>query len=199
MEKKLLAIIIFGVIIMTFIAITGLMLHESSVDSDMTSPYIVTGIKIVSTAKGVTKEGTVLWNLNLVQENDIYVDIEKNITYEHNEKIKKLYINETEIDVNSRRLNTGGTIEYKHSNTEVGEYISNDETEIKQDGTLLKKAGITLEKIKKEISFDIILVTESNKKYKATVTQTVPVEGLVDAGIGTEEKNNVNDIVFKRI
>ena len=80
-----------------------------------------------------------------------------------------------------------------------GEYSTNEEEEIIHDGALLTKAGITLGEIKKTITFDIIIETESNKKYETTVIKEVPVGNLVEDGIGTEDNTNFNHIRFKRI
>ena len=95
--------------------------------------------------------------------------------------------------------NQGGVVLFRSANSNIGEYKSNEEEEIKHDGTLLTKTGVTLEKVQYSQSFDIIIQTGSGISYKATITVDFPIGNLIEEGKSTTEKTNLEDIVFKRI
>ena len=66
--------------------------------------------------------------------------------------------------------NQGGTIVVRFSNTEVGKYISNDDEEIKHDGTMLTKTQATTENIKFLVNFDFVINLKNNSQITITVT-----------------------------
>ena len=80
---------------------------------------------------------------------------------------------------NLQIANQGGLIILRYINNNIGNYTSNEDIEIRHDGTLLKKAGITNEEIKFKISFDISIELKSEKKYKANVMLEMPKENLI--------------------
>lgn len=93
----------------------------------------------------------------------------------------------------------GGVIGFRVSNEDIENYKSNDETEIKYDGTLLAKTGTVYEDIKFKISFDLIIETKSNLKFKGNIELEMPLEELLSTGRGTIEITDLENIVFKRI
>ena len=90
----------------------------------------------------------------------------------------------------------GGTIKVRIANTKVGEYVSNEAEEIKYDGTLIAKTDSTVEDLKADIKFDIVLVTDKIT-YRATITTEIPVENIVESGV-SQKNIDVKNIVFKR-
>ena len=94
--------------------------------------------------------------------------------------------------------NQGGTIGVRFILTNLGEYKSNEET-IKYDGTLLKNIDVSLEQIKAEVSFDIIIELESGIMYKAEVTMELPADDIINNGIIIIEDTELEEIIFKRI
>lgn len=101
---------------------------------------------------------------------------------------------------NSKTLeigNQGGTTVIRLSNTNIGEYISNDDNEIKHDGSLLSKVGLTQEQVSFEVTFDFVINLE-NTSYKSTITLQLPSEGnLIENG--TCSKEITDGFIFKRI
>ena len=93
--------------------------------------------------------------------------------------------------------NQGGIIAFRYSNDKIGEYISNDE-EINHS-QLLKKANIDIEDLKAKIAFDLIIKTEEQKEYKATLNFDMPIDEILDKGTTSKEITDLEDIVFKRI
>ena len=61
--------------------------------------------------------------------------------------------------------NQGGSAVIRFANTNVGSFVSNDDTEVQHNGTLLTKIGTTEEETKFQVNFDFII--QANKiKYK---------------------------------
>lgn len=101
---------------------------------------------------------------------------------------------------NSKTLeigNQGGTAVLRFSNMGIGDYISNEEEEIKHDGTLLTKAKVALEDIKFEVNFDFIIHVK-NKSYISNISLTLPCgSNLLEEG--TCSKEITEGFVFKRV
>ena len=96
--------------------------------------------------------------------------------------------------------NIGGMCGFRISNENLGEFISNEENEeVSYDGKLLEKIGVTEERIKLQISFDIIIETENGVKYKGNIVIDMPGDNLIQDGKSTIEINNFENVVFKRI
>lgn len=93
--------------------------------------------------------------------------------------------------------NQGGTIVIRFSNTEVGKYISNDDEEIKHDGTMLTKTQATTENIKFLVNFDLVINLKNNS-YKTNISLELPCNGnLLEEGTCSQEIQD--KFVFKRV
>ena len=90
----------------------------------------------------------------------------------------------------------GGTIKVRIANTKVGEYVSNEAEEIKYDGTLIAKTDSTVDDLKADIKFDIVLVTDKIT-YRATIETEIPVGNIVESGV-SQKNIEIKNIVFKR-
>ena len=95
--------------------------------------------------------------------------------------------------------NQGGLIGFSIAINNLGTYINNDDSEIIHNGTLLSKLNLGFEDISMKISFDMIIETTSNNKFKATFTFDLPNENIIETGISVLDKDNLDKIVFKRI
>lgn len=126
-------------------------------------------------------------------ENGIFNNIE-----EYKIENELIYTGDEASDLENLKIaNQGGLILFRCVNEDLGTYISNDDIEIRHDGTLLGKIGITNEEIKFSLSFDISIELKSEKKYKASITLELPYSNLIEEGT-TNYKINKEDIVFKR-
>ncbi len=241
-KKKIIHICIVTTIIVVLIAIIGLIILKYEVEGEKNMPFNLSKIVVVSTAEGMQNADTEnKWNFNIVQNNDIYITIEKNDNYKKSEKIEKIifenfsqiqspikgtfkkympnstqgrtfinteeflledsleYRGNTKTDLKNLEIsNIGGTICIRYSNEEIGNYISNEEEQIKHDGTLISKTGTTLEEIKGKIAFDLIIKLE-NKSYKANIVLELPCGDIIQQGTTNIEKIDMQDIIFKRI
>lgn len=109
-----------------------------------------------------------------------------------------IYIVDKNKDTKNKKITTeGGIVAISFCIPNIANYQGTDE-KISYDGTLLKKAGITLEEIKANIKFDLILETESGKKYKAEINLEVPAEDITETGIAIKEDTQLENVVFKR-
>ena len=91
----------------------------------------------------------------------------------------------------------GGDAVFRVANTEVGEYVSNDDAEIAHNGTLITKTPVTIDDLKISISFDIVIDTNINK-YRATVNLDLPCGDILTEGTSQLDKKDCTDIIFKR-
>lgn len=95
--------------------------------------------------------------------------------------------------------NNGGVLGFRLALEDLGTYISNEETEIIYDGRLLSNLGVSLEEIKLTLSFDIIIETNSNIKYKGTLSMDMPTDEIIEKGSSNIEIKDFSNVVFKRI
>ena len=229
--------IIIVAIAITVIAITML---KYNVEGEKDMPYILKQMVIISTANGInTPTDENKWNINIYQNNDIYLEISRNTEYKSNETLKSVkiediqitptekytpkiyipdidsaetfeYVQENEIseeinyaidatqNIKERKITTeGGILALSVCIPKLGTYQGNDE-KMTYDGTLLKRIGINKEDITTNLKFDLIIETESSKKYKAQISLTLPQEDITQTGIQKIENAELNNIVFKR-
>lgn len=127
-------------------------------------------------------------------------DTEQMFNYTENNIIQDelTYTVDKDKDTKNKKITTeGGIIAISFCTPNIANYQGNDD-KISYDGTLLKKAGITLEEIQANIKFDLILETESGKKYKAEINLDIPQEDITETGIAIKEDTQLENIVFKR-
>lgn len=118
---------------------------------------------------------------------------------EENIAVDKIdYIIDSAKNTKERKLTTeGGILALSVCYPQIGTYKSNEE-KITYDGTLLNKIGITNEDIKSTIKFNLVIETETNKKYKAEISLELPQEDITQTGISKTENYNLSNIIFKR-
>lgn len=114
----------------------------------------------------------------------IYRPTNENNIFNNKEEYKienqLIYIGSDTSDIENMKIaNQGGLIPLRYVNTNIGEYISNEDIEIRHDGTLLQKVGTTNEEIKFNISFDISIELRKEKKYKAKIELEMPIGNLI--------------------
>lgn len=94
--------------------------------------------------------------------------------------------------------NQGGIILLRSVNENVCE-VRNDEESIIHDGTLLAKGNANIEELNYKLSFDIIIETNKNIKYKGTININLPTGNVHTEGKSQLEKTDFRDIIFKRM
>ena len=94
--------------------------------------------------------------------------------------------------------NQGGTIGFSTASDNLGEYIFSENEKLPSDGKLLAKASVEDKDMKFNISFDLIIETESNHKFKANVVLDLPTGNILENGVGTVEDTELKNVIFKR-
>lgn len=232
-------IMFFVLAIIAIIVISIIVKYQ--VEGERNIPFQVSKIMVISNASGTQKTETEhKWDLDLLQNNDIYIDIIKNKNYAKEEIIDKIifdnfeieeepqkgkvviyspssmengvYHNEEQYEVNDKIeytgieessdiknlqiSNQGGLLLLRYANTELGTYTSDEDSEIRHDGTLLQKIGINNDELKFKVSFDLSIELKSGKKYKSNVELELPIGNITTDG--TTSSENTNKLVFKR-
>lgn len=124
-------------------------------------------------------------------ENTIFKNKEENIV----ESIQ--YTGAVESNIKNMQIsNQGGIIVFRCSNNNIAEYKSNEE-EINHN-QLLKKAGITQEKLNMKVTFDLTITMEEGKKYKTTIDLEMPQGNIIEEGITVAEITDLSNVIFKR-
>lgn len=95
--------------------------------------------------------------------------------------------------------NQGGVLGFRFAVTNIGSYVSNENTEIIYDGRLLTNLGITEEEVKFDVSFDITIETDDNITYRGRTSLDMPVSGFIEQGSASLEITDFSDVIFKRI
>ena len=109
------------------------------------------------------------------------------------------YVGGLKTDIKTLNIgNQGGQIVIRFTNNDLGSYISNEDEEIKHDGTMLGKIEINNEDIKFEVSFDVI-ISVKNKSYKASMNFELPLGNIIENGTENIEVTNMDKYVFKRM
>lgn len=95
--------------------------------------------------------------------------------------------------------NKGGVMAFRTTLENLGNYTSNEDTEIVYDGSLLQKIGVSLEDIKFSMEMDITIQTSENVSFKGTVKLDFPVGDIVANGSSNIEITDFSNIIFKRV
>lgn len=129
-NKKIFHIIMIIVIIFVVLSVAGIMVLKYHVEGEANMPFHITKILIVESAEGISNEGaTEKWNLNVNQNNDIFIYLEKNSNYGKTETIKDVQINEFNIN----KLNQiGETKLYKPVTNDKEMFVNSVENEISE-------------------------------------------------------------------
>ena len=98
LNKKIFHVIMVVVIVFVILCIAGILVLRYQVEGETNMPFKITKISVVESVEGNAVEGaTEKWNLNVNQNNDIYVYIEKNSNYGRTEIIQEVEINNINI------------------------------------------------------------------------------------------------------
>lgn len=126
---------------------------------------------------------------------------EENLIFQYNDDdiIQSLeYTGDVESDLKNLKIsNQGGIIAFRCSNNNVAKYQS-DEEEINHS-ELLKKASVTEEDLKVNLTFQLTITLESGKEYQAEIRTELPTGNVIEEGSSSTEMTDLEDVVFKRI
>lgn len=93
LKKKIFHICMIILIIISIFFVVGMFILEYQVKGETNLPFELSKISIISTVDAESVEGALeRWNLNVNQNNDIYIYIEKNDNYRKTETIKEVSV-----------------------------------------------------------------------------------------------------------
>lgn len=99
LNNKIFHVIMIVVIVFVILCIAGILVLRYQVEGESNMPFEITKISIVESVEGNAIEGaTEKWNLNVNQNNDIYIYIEKNSSYGKTEIIEEVEVNNININ-----------------------------------------------------------------------------------------------------
>ena len=164
---------------------------DSNTDDDN---LLIKSVKIdnINVTKAPQK-GTVKAYMPNSEGNRLYAIEDKFIVDEKLEYKGASQSSYTNLEIGSK----GGTTWISFNNMGIGNYTSDEDTQIVHDGTWLKKLNISKEEVEFSVSFDYTIETTKNK-YKANITLDFPTGDIANNGSGYLEKTDMEDIVFKR-
>ena len=109
------------------------------------------------------------------------------------------YKGEKETNLDELKIsNQGSIILLRSVNQNVCGVRSNDE-EIIHDGTLLAKGNANSEDLNYKLSFDVVIETSRDIKYKGTISIELPTGDVQTQGKTQLEKTDFSDVIFKRM
>ena len=109
------------------------------------------------------------------------------------------YKGEKETNLDELKIsNQGSIILLRSVNQNVCEVRSNDE-EIIHDGTLLAKGNANSEDLNYKLSFDVVIETSRDIKYKGNISIELPTGDVQTQGKTQLEKTDFSDVIFKRM
>jgi len=122
----------YATIIVLIIAVIALIMLKYEVEGEKNMPFKLSNIIVISSAEGhqETENKEFRWNAEIYQNNDIYLNIEKNKNYRETEVIKSIVIENIEID---KKPLIGELKFYRVSNEKSNLFTYKDEYEIKDN------------------------------------------------------------------
>lgn len=239
-KSKIIKKYIFISFLVLAIIISILLIVKYNVEGEKNLPFKIEKVIIKSSLDTQNNDSENIWDMSIMQNNDIYIYFKKNDEIE--EVVQKIKIDNLQVskqkDIGTTKLflpttndiktnfknstedyfnkgieyttnnldnmekqeisRNGGMLAFRISNQGLADFISNEETEVQYNGTLLEKAGITEQDIKITVSMDITIEMSQKEKYKGTLTLQLPVENFEEKSIINKEITDLTDVIFKR-
>lgn len=130
--KKIIKIFIITFITILIATIIALLILKYQVEGENNMPFELSKIMVISTAEGINvsneEETQTKWDLNIVQNNDVYLEISKNKNYEEIEIIDEVIIDNFKIEAAPK---IGNIKIYKPATEEELTYKNSEDNEIK--------------------------------------------------------------------
>ena len=119
----------YAVIIILIVAVIALLILKYEVEGEKNMPFKLSSIIIVSNAEGYQDEEKkeYRWDAEIFQNNDIYLNIEKNKNYKKEEAIKNIIIDNIQID---KKPGVGAVEIYRPSSDSMQTYSYEEEYKI---------------------------------------------------------------------
>ena len=97
--KRFIKPVLMILLLVFIIAIVCLLILKYEVEGEISMPFYLSRIIVISSAEGIQKENTQnIWDLELLQNNDIYIEINKNEDEEKQELIENIVLDNFQIN-----------------------------------------------------------------------------------------------------
>ncbi len=154
------------VILVLIIAIIGLLILKYDVEGEKDMPFKLSSIIVISSAEGYQKEENpdYKWDVEIYQNNDIYLNIEKNKNYNETELIKSIKIKNIKIN----KTPEIGTFKFYRTSGEENVFTYKEEYEIKDKLEYIGDLNTDLVNLKISNQGGTIIlraVNQTGKKY----------------------------------
>lgn len=131
--KKIINTFIVIFITILIVTVVVLLIMKYHVEGENNMPFELSKIMVISTAEGQdvsNEQAQTKWNLNIIQNNDVYLEIAKNKNYKETEIIDEIIIDNFKIEEAPKK----GTIKiYKPTTEETVTYRNIEENEINEN------------------------------------------------------------------
>lgn len=177
-------------IIVLIIAVIALLILKYDVEGEKNMPFKLSSIIVISSAEGYqeTENSDYKWDIEVYQNNDIYLNIEKNKNYKETELIKSIQIENIKIN----KSPTVGTFKFYRTSSEAASAFSyKEQYEIKDKIEYLGDLNTDLNNLKISNQGGTIIlraVNHTGRKYTSN-EKTLEHNGklIEKAGIAYEE------------
>lgn len=191
-DKIIKPAIFTGILILIF-CVVGTLILKYDREGEMNMPFNLSKIIIISSAEGIDKQDENVWNFELIQNNDIYIEISKNEKYKDTDAILEITLDNFSIKekpvkgeiVMYRPVQDTGKIYNYSKETEITDnitYIGSQQTDMKnleisnQGGRMLfrisvKDLGNFISNEQKEIVHDGTILKNANVKTEEIKTK----------------------------
>lgn len=179
-------VIILIITVLILIAVRVIMQYEEKGETNI--PFNIAKINIISSSIGENVEGEsqTTWNINISQNNDIYVYIEKNQSYPKEEVIKSVVLDNFDIQ---RKSNQGVSRIYKPDSMSEKELFKNTEENSVESLEFIGETQSNIKNMKMSNQGDMIYFRYCNKdvaKYESNDEEINHNELLKKAGISED-------------
>lgn len=192
-KSRIIHILILVIFIFIILSITGMIVLKYQVEGETNAPFDISKILVVSTAEGVESENpTAKWDLNVNQDNDLYITVEKKS--KKTVAIKNVVIN----NINIIKTPEVGTInKYKPADVGLFKYDENYkiDDEIVYKGS--KSGSINNLEISNQGGTIIIRFANENiGKYLSNENEVITHDGSLLKKIGVNPEQIKTKIEF---
>lgn len=177
-------------IIILIIAVIALIILKYNVEGEKNMPFKLSNIIVISSAEGYqeSENKEYIWDAEIYQKNDIYLNIEKNINYKETEIIKSIEIENIKIN---EKPKIGELEFYRVSKNEKELFLYEEQYEIKNNLEFIGDINTDLVNLKISNQGGTILIRALNKTGKKYTSNDEKFEHdgklLNKVGIANEE------------
>lgn len=187
--NKLILKSVYIVIAVLIIVVIGLLILKYDVEGEKNIPFKLSSIIIISSAEGYQEKENpdYKWDVEIYQNNDIYLNIEKNENYNDTELIKSIEIENIKIN----KTPEVGIFKFYRTSNEENVFTYKEEYEIKDKIEYLGDLSTNLNNFKISNQGGTIIIRAVNKIGKKYISNDKQLEHngklLEKVGISDEE------------